>query len=217
MKSQPIRISKLILLAVLALVSTTQTVSAQVTVNKADQEPATTQEPLDDSAVAEGGLKTSHDAVKQQELFEKFVSSMNNTVMIGRFTIDGMDEGKRREERYEIKRVVKADEGDYWNIFARMKFGKVDVTLPFPVEVKWAGSTPVITVDDLKLIGMGDAFDARVVISDNKYAGTWRHGKVGGLMFGRIEPAPKKAGNKDGESATAPGNAAKAKEAAASE
>ena len=87
--------------------------------------------------------------------------------------------------------MTKAEKGDYWNIFARMKYGKVDVTLPFPVEVKWAGNTPVITVDELKLIGLGAAFDARIVISDGKYACTWRHGKVGGLMFGRIEKTVK--------------------------
>ena len=157
---------------------------------------ATKPEPVDESAVADGGLKKdeasdSPVSADQKKLFDKFIKSMKNTVMVGSFTIDGDKESKRREERYEIKRVVKADRGDYWNIFARMKFGSVDATLPFPVEVKWAGSTPVITVDELKLIGMGDAFDARVLIADGKYAGTWSHGKVGGLMYGRIEKAEK--------------------------
>ena len=134
------------------------------------------------------GLKVEASANKTADYL---IKSMKNTVMVGSFTIDGDKESKQREERYEIKRVVKADRGDYWNIFARMKFGSVDATLPFPVEVKWAGSTPVITVDELKLIGMGDAFDARVLIADGKYAGTWSHGKVGGLMYGRIEKAEK--------------------------
>jgi hypothetical protein len=30
-------------------------------------------------------------------------------------------------------------------------------------------------------------FDARVVIHDQKYAGTWKHGEVGGHLFGTIE------------------------------
>lgn len=127
----------------------------------------------------------------QQERFDKFIDMMSHKVMVGRFTIDGMDDEERREEKYEIKKVTKAKKGDFWNIFARMKFGDVDMTLPFMVEVKWAGMTPVITVDEMKLIGMKDSFDARVVLDSGKYAGTWRHGKVGGLMFGRIEDAEK--------------------------
>lgn len=127
----------------------------------------------------------------REELFAHFVESMKGIAMVGTFTIDGDTERKEREERYEVRRAVKADKGDYWNIFARMKYGEVDVTLPFPVEVKWAGNTPVITVDELKLPGMG-VFDARIVISDGKYAGTWRHGKVGGLMYGHIRKDPKK-------------------------
>jgi hypothetical protein len=61
-----------------------------------------------------------------------------------------------------------------------------DVTLPLPLEVKWAGETPVITLTDLKILVLG-TFSARVVIHNNKYAGTWTHGKAGGHMFGTIE------------------------------
>lgn len=146
------------------------------------QETATTEEA---KATTEESKSESNEPT-QEELFAKFKDSLQNSVMVGTFTIDGDKEKKQREESYEIRRVVKAEKGDFWNIFARMKYGKVDVTLPFPVEVKWAGNTPVITCDELKLVGMG-VFDARIVISDNKYAGTWRHGEVGGLMFGRIE------------------------------
>lgn len=55
-----------------------------------------------------------------------------------------------------------------------------------PLEIKWAGDTPVITLTDLAIPGLG-TFTARVVIYDNKYAGTWQHGQVGGSLFGRIE------------------------------
>lgn len=103
---------------------------------------------------------------------------------------------KRRDERYEISRIVKQPKGDYWNFLARIKYGTHNVMLPVPVEVKWAGDTPVITVDNLKLVGLG-TFDARVVISDNKYAGTWRHGEVGGLMFGHIEKQPAEPDNQE--------------------
>ena len=37
-------------------------------------------------------------------------------------------------------------------------------------------------------------FTARVLIYDNRYAGTWQHGKAGGHLFGRIEKIKEKAG-----------------------
>lgn len=132
-----------------------------------------------------------------EKLFSDFGQLLKKSAMIGTFTVDGDESMKARPERYEISRIVKQPQGDYWNFFARIKYGKHDVTLPIPVEVKWAGTTPVITVDNLTIPGMG-TFDARVVISDNKYAGTWRHGKVGGLMYGHIEKQDAKT-NESGE------------------
>ena len=125
-------------------------------------------------------------AEDRQALFAKVENLLKKSSMIGTFTIDGDKEGRRIDERYDISRVEKQAEGDYWVFYSRIKYGNHDVTLPIPVQVKWAGNTPVITVDNLAIPGLG-VFDSRVVISDNKYAGTWRHGKVGGLMFGHIK------------------------------
>ena len=72
-----------------------------------------------------------------------------------------------------------------WLFKARVKFGKIDLTLPMPIPVKWAGDTPVISLDNLTIPGLG-TFSAHVVIDGNKYAGTWKHGKAGGHMFGKI-------------------------------
>ena len=69
----------------------------------------------------------------------------------------------------------------------RIKYGGKDVTVPLPpMDIKWAGSTPVITVDQMTIPGMG-TFDARVLIRKGKYSGTWSHNDVGGHMFGTIE------------------------------
>ena len=88
---------------------------------------------------------------------------------------------------YEIIKAEKAAEGDDWNLVARIQYGEHDVTLPLPpIEIKWAGKTPVITVDQVTLPGLG-TFDARVVIRRGKYAGTWAHGQVGGHLFGEIK------------------------------
>jgi hypothetical protein len=56
------------------------------------------------------------------------------------------------------------------------------------VEVKWAGKTPVITLDNITIPGLG-TFSSRVVIDQGKYAGTWKHDDVGGHLFGKLEPA----------------------------
>ena len=76
--------------------------------------------------------------------------------------------------------------GELWLITSRIRYGDVDATVPVPVVVKWAGSTPVITLDEITLPGMG-TFSARVLFHSNRYAGTWQHDQVGGLMFGRVE------------------------------
>jgi len=90
-------------------------------------------------------------------------------------------------ERYEITEVSKL-EGDRWRFNARVKYGNVDVTLPVVVPMVWAGDTPMISITDFAIPGLGDEFGARVVFYDNRYAGTWDHGEYGGMMYGTIEP-----------------------------
>ena len=103
---------------------------------------------------------------------------------VGVFTIDGQ-EGIPAKEEYTIKSVKKLTNSDTWIFQARIKYGKHDVTLPVPVPIKWAGETPVIEMNNLKIPLLG-TFSAHIVIDDGKYAGTWKHGEVGGHMFGTI-------------------------------
>ena len=126
-----------------------------------------------------------------QKLFDKFQKQLDGSSLVGSFTTTSDDsDGKLTKERYEIKGVKKAPKGDYWIIKTRIQYGDRDVMIPVPVEVKWAGKTPVITLDKVALPGLG-TFGARVVIHDGKYAGTWSHDDVGGHLFGRIEPPAK--------------------------
>ncbi len=157
--------------------------------NLVGEEPAT--EPVEKKEAPATVQDAESLADEMTKLQSEFGSLMKKSVLVGTFTIDGDNRGKEMPERYEISKIVKQANGDYWNFFARIKYGDHDVTLPIPVEVKWAATTPVITVDNLTIPGMG-TFDARVLISDNKYAGTWRHGKVGGLMYGKIEKQENK-------------------------
>jgi hypothetical protein len=128
---------------------------------------------------------------RQARLFKQFESTLTNAVLTGQFTVVGK-EAPPRTESYTILSVRKMLQGDLWVFTARIKYGKRDVTLPMPIPVKWAGDTPVISLDKLTLPGLG-TFSAHVVIDGSKYAGTWSHGKVGGHMFGTIAPAKPKS------------------------
>lgn len=123
---------------------------------------------------------------RMQELLKAFEKRMSSSKLIGQFTITGMENEKPRIEEYHILSVRKLEKGDYWELKARIKYGDHDITWPIQVEVKWAGGTPVITVDRLTIPRLG-TFDARVLIRKQQYAGTWSHDAVGGHMFGRIE------------------------------
>lgn len=145
------------------------------------------------------------DAVDMSEHFAAFSELLSGATLVGHFTIPGMTTDKPlHEERYEIRSVKKSERGDFWLFLARIKYGDHDVTVPMPLEVKWAGTTPVITLDAVTIPNLG-TFDARVVIDGKQYAGTWRHDDVGGHLFGRIET---KADRKTAEKAKAKEDAA---------
>lgn len=143
--------------------------------------------PLDQQSPA-AQENTTEDPVavnnQQTKLFEAFSKSLTGAVLSGNFTMDGQP--KQRQERYTIRQVTKMPTGDYWLFEARITYGDHDVTVPMPLQVKWAGNTPVITLDKVRIPSLG-TFDARVLIDGNRYAGTWQHDKVGGLLFGKIE------------------------------
>ncbi len=124
-------------------------------------------------------------------LHQKLAKYLSGTKWSGQFTMSGKAE--TRTEHYEILSAEKGEIGDYWNLVARIKYGDHDTTLPLPpIEIKFAGGTPVITIDKVFFPGFG-TFDARVLIRKGQYAGTWAHvagekgGGVGGHMFGTIE------------------------------
>lgn len=118
--------------------------------------------------------------------FEKLEKMLTNVRLVGHFTIDGKPLNDLKEEKYEIKSAKKMPEGNAWTIAARIQYAKYDVTVPLLLNIEWAGNTPVLTLDQFTIPGMG-TFDARVIFHDGKYIGTWTHDSVGGHLFGRIE------------------------------
>lgn len=130
----------------------------------------------------------------QEQLIKDLEKTLTGAKMIGQFTVTGGGERPPAKEEYTITSAQKIPDGDLWLIKAHIKYGKTDTTVPIPLEIKWAGDTPVITLTNLNIPGMG-TFSSRVVIYEGRYAGTWQHDKVGGHLFGTIE----KEGAKDEE------------------
>ena len=120
-------------------------------------------------------------------LEEHFRQSLSGATLVGHFTVG--DRKDLREEKYAITKVSKIP-GGLWLFQVRIQYGKRDVTLPLPLNVQWAGDTPVITLTDLSIPNLG-TYTARVLIYRDQYAGTWSGGDVGGQMFGRVVRDPK--------------------------
>ena len=139
--------------------------------------------------------QTAQQAAQQtstNDLYAKFQRLLTGAKLRGKFTVDGQPLHKVQEELYEISKVEKmATDDDLWALTTRIKYGEHDLVVPIAVEVKWAGSTPVITLDELTIPGLG-TFSARVLLHKDKYSGTWQHGPNGGHLFGHIELADTK-------------------------
>jgi hypothetical protein len=126
----------------------------------------------------------SGQAASQESLEKKFEETLSGAVLEGSFTINGRESERLRTERYEIHSVMKLA-GDIWTFNVRIQYGDHDVTLPVPVRVEWAGDTPVVSLTDADIPGLG-TFSARVLFYQGQYAGTWSHGETVGNQFGRI-------------------------------
>jgi hypothetical protein len=119
------------------------------------------------------------------ELEAKFKATLTKATLSGRWCpIKDGQLGPEKDDKYTILGVTKVG-GDLWLINARIQYGKSDLVAPIPVQVKWAGDTPVIIVDKVGLPG-GATYSARVLVYEKTYAGTWSGGDHGGLLNGII-------------------------------
>jgi hypothetical protein len=116
----------------------------------------------------------------------KFAAALSNATFNGRWCLiqDGKM-GPEKEDKYTIIGAQKVG-GDTWLIRTRIQYGERDFVAPLPVQVKWAGDTAVIVVDNLAMPGGTRGYSARVVVHDNTYAGTWSGGDHAGLLMGVI-------------------------------
>jgi hypothetical protein len=148
---------------------------------------------------ADAKVTAKPDQATLEKDFEKLLSGC---VFVGKFTVVGRENQAPKEERYTIIKVKKQPSGK-WIFVARIEYGKNDIQVPMELDVEWAGDTPVITLTDLTIPGLG-TFTSRVLVYRGWYSGTWQHGEVGGHLFGKIEklPPPEKKTDKKVEAKT---------------
>jgi len=125
----------------------------------------------------------------QEELDARFKTMLTKATLSGRWC--SLEEGKlgpEKKDRYTITSVAKVGK-DVWLVNARIQYGSKDMTLPIPVQVKWAGDTAVLVLDKFAAPGGDHTYSARVLFHDNTYAGTWSGGDHGGMLYGTITQA----------------------------
>jgi hypothetical protein len=122
-------------------------------------------------------------ATAQDDLDRKFGEMMQRVTLVGRSSHLNND-AISAEERYVIEGVSKLT-GDTWLFRSRLQYSGHDIPLPLPVTIKWAGDTPIITLTDFSIPGMG-TYTARVILYRGQYAGTWSGKNSGGQIFGKI-------------------------------
>jgi hypothetical protein len=149
---------------------------------------------LSTSLILAVGLGTSladeSQTPSKEELIKNLEQTLTGAKLTGRFTVKGKADLAPAPEEYTITSARKLIDGDQWMITARIKYGNTDKSFPVPIDIKWAGTTPVMTLDKVTIPGLG-TFSTRVVIHERMYAGTWQHDEVGGHLFGTIEKSEK--------------------------
>ena len=139
--------------------------------------------------------KTKPEPTAQQQKDEKFIKMLSGVVLEGHFLEEGVKGNQLpQKEKYTITKVSKIKD----NLFlfqARIEYGEKDITVPLPIPVQWAGDTPMISLKNMGVPGLG-TFSARVVFHDGQYAGIWSSKDHRGTMFGKIVTLKKAADKK---------------------
>ncbi|MBC7928414.1 MAG: hypothetical protein H7039_22460 [Bryobacteraceae bacterium] len=116
----------------------------------------------------------------------QFKQMMSGSTLVGYSAFDNKV-SQSREEHYQIDNVSRLT-GDTWLFQTKLRYGSREIPVPIPITIKWAGDTPVITLDELSIPGVG-TYTARVILHRDRYAGTWSGKKAGGQLYGKIVPS----------------------------
>ncbi len=125
------------------------------------------------------------DRSPEQQRFTTLEKSLSGTILVGHFTDSNEEATSLKAERYELQSVRHVG-NDQWRFLARIRYGERDVTLPLTLPIRWAGDTPVVSIDNFTIPGLG-IYTARVMFFADHYAGFWSGADHGGHLFGIIK------------------------------
>ncbi|MEM9369008.1 MAG: hypothetical protein AAGD07_23715 [Planctomycetota bacterium] len=144
------------------------------------QSPATPPSAEAEPAVTPGTTSpTSREA--------RLATYLNGATFTGNFTLDGKEDRTPKPESYTINSCEKLPGKDLYRMKVAIKYGDTDGEFPMDLSILWSGGTPVITLDNVWIPGLG-TFSSRVIVHNGRYAGTWQHDEKGGHLFGKITP-----------------------------
>jgi hypothetical protein len=129
------------------------------------------------------GIGSAVDPASLTDLERQFTEQMKGAALVGQFTIAGREDRPAQPDRYDITSVRKVGD-DRWQFQA--KIGETGVSLPIVVPMRWIGDTPIIEMTDYTIPTVG-TFSVRLLFYQDRYFGSWQHGKAGGHMYGMIQ------------------------------
>ena len=117
---------------------------------------------------------------------ERFKTLFTKAYLSGRWAPlkDGALGEERSGDKYQIVSVTKGS-GDNWTVNAKMKYRDQEIVMPIPVQMKFAGDTAILVVENLA-IPNGGTYTARLLIYERTYSGTWKGQRGGGMLYGVI-------------------------------
>ncbi|HVC99446.1 MAG TPA: hypothetical protein VND64_37615 [Pirellulales bacterium] len=134
----------------------------------------------DEATAADGTARAN-----MSEMEKEFAKAMSGATLRGLATTvrAGSVVGQNPDE-YTLGDVTKVDDRGRWKF--EFRTGDDRLLKTPPLDVHWAGETPVIVFSDIRIKGRQGTFSAKLLIDDDQYVGTWSDGKSGGHMFGTI-------------------------------
>ena len=142
------------------------------------------------SPVAVLGQAEPQNGRTRAELEADFEKLIEGAHLIGQFSVTGpQGTSQPQVDTYSVSELTRGDDSTWVFKYTMSYGGGNKATFPIPVKVEWAGDTPMLTMTDQEVPGIG-TFSVRVLIYDNLYAGTWSNGPIGGHMWGRISKDP---------------------------
>lgn len=120
----------------------------------------------------------------------KFIAMLTNATLKGTWAPvqKGKLGGERGDDRYRIARVEKHADGK-WAVVSVFTVQDKSVEFPIPAQVRFAGDTAVLILDDVRT-GAGNAkWSARILFHEDVYTGRWwetGNREHGGTIAGTI-------------------------------